>query len=554
MTAPTTVAAPPSRLYNQLEERVLERDQVGASLVIYDLVREGRPLEEMLRETVRIHAPYTHVPYHQRIDNGIVRFVNNDHCLLSARTSLRLRQFVGKKYEFLPMAQTAWYVPTGLDPWNQLLGKMPGHYSRARFERDEMKRFQGDFPPPQIHREDQEPDYLEGDIDDRLNQWLTLVQRGEIVPAYRAFLGLMEDVPNRDKVLAHLVFAGLIDVQDRMLFNRSYTTGHKSYRARAAVELGEAVGWENARPIIYAGVPDIAVGPRWYSAYEMAGEVAWIKLAQEEERQRSSIGATPELPPERRLLANAAPLSRAEADMLVTALLQAPEPAYIEAITSLLLDGKNARQIVDVLQVAAAKVVLETGDPMNFSMPQHAYEYTNTLGWFFDRFDHPHRLKLLYVAGSFINQAAHWVHSTPGNGLMNTTPPREAAGLSQWQLLDRLDDAMVRRNAQEAVSWVRAYLASGAEREPLVQTLAMGAAKQGNDPHNQELGLCFLEDYGKSTARERDILLLGCAHHTAGHIKYGDSLEPYRRFSEAFGLDASGSTRGDKDPREQLND
>jgi hypothetical protein len=339
-----------------------------------------------------------------------------------------------------------------------------------------------------------------------------------------------------------------------MLFNRSYTTGHKSYRARAAVELGEAVGWENARPIIYAGVPDIAVGPRWYSAYEMAGEVAWIKLAQEEERQRSSIGATPELPPERRLLANAAPLSRAEADMLVTALLQAPEPAYIEAITSLLLDGKNARQIVDVLQVAAAKVVLETGDPMNFSMPQHAYEYTNTLGWFFDRFDHPHRLKLLYVAGSFINQAAHWVHSTPGNGLMNTTPPREAAGLSQWQLLDRLDDAMVRRNAQEAVSWVRAYLASGAEREPLVQTLAMGAAKQGNDPHNQELGLCFLEDYGKSTARERDVLLLGCAHHTAGHIKYGDSLEPYRRFSEAFGLDASGSTRGDKDPREQLND
>jgi hypothetical protein len=554
MTAPTTVAAPPSRLYNQLEERVLERDQVGASLVFYDLVREGRPLAEMLRETVRIHAPYTHVPYHQRIDNGIVRFVNNDHCLLSARTSLRLRQFVGKKYEFLPMAQTAWYVPTGLDPWNQLLGKMPGHYSRARFERDEMKRFQGDFPPPQIHREDQEPDYLEGDIDDRLNQWLTLVQRGEIVPAYRAFLGLMEDVPNRDKVLEHLVFAGLIDVQDRMLFNRSYTTGHKSYRARATVELGEAVGWENARPIIYAGVPDIAVGPRWYSAYEMAGEVAWIKLAQEEERQRSSIGATPELPPERRLLANAAPLSRAEADMLVTALLQAPEPAYIEAITSLLLDGKNARQIVDVLQVAAAKVVLETGDPMNFSMPQHAYEYTNTLGWFFDRFDHPHRLKLLYVAGSFINQAAHWVHSTPGNGLMNTTPPREAAGLSQWQLLDRLDDAMVRRNAQEAVSWVRAYLASGAEREPLVQTLAMGAAKQGNDPHNQELGLCFLEDYGKSTARERDVLLLGCAHHTAGHIKYGDSLEPYRRFSEAFGLDASGSTRGDKDPREQLND
>jgi hypothetical protein len=162
-------------LYARLEERVLERDQVGASNVFYDLVRAGRPLEEILRETVRIHAPYTHVPYHQRIDNGVVRFVNNDHCLLSARASLRLREFLGPEYEFLPMAQTAWYVPTGLDPWNQLLGKMPGHYNRTR--RDDSV-----IPMPQVHRDDQEPVFLDGDIDNRLNQWLTLVQRGEVCP------------------------------------------------------------------------------------------------------------------------------------------------------------------------------------------------------------------------------------------------------------------------------------------------------------------------------------------------------------------------------------
>jgi hypothetical protein len=240
--------------------------------------------------------------------------------------------------------------------------------------------------------------------------------------------------------------------------------------------------------------------------------------------------------------------------MLVTSLLRAPEPAYIEAITSLLMAGKAARQIVDVLQVAASKVVLETGDPRNFSMWQHAYEYTNTLGWFYDRFDHPHRLKLLYVAGSFINQAAQWVHSTPGNGEMDTKPSREAANMSQHQLLQRLDAAMEARSPVESVSWVRAYLEAGHDRRPLVRTLAFGAAKQGNDPHNQELGLCFLEDYGKTTARNRDLLLMGCAQHTAGHIKYGDSLEPYRRFAEAFGIDANGSTQGDADPTEQLDD
>jgi hypothetical protein len=354
-------------------------------------------------------------------------------------------------------------------------------------------------------------------------------------------------------VLAHLAFAGLIDVQDRLLFNRSFTTGHKSYRARATIELGDAVGWENAQPIVYAGVPDIAVGPRWYSAYEMAGEVAWTQLAEEDERQRSSIAPTPELPPERRLLANEAPVTPAEASMLITALLRAQEPAYIEAITALLLAGKSARQIVDVLQVAAARTVLATSDSKAYSGSQHVYEYTNTLGWFYDRFDHPHRLKLLYVAGSFIRQVAHSLKAT-GNGEADTTPTRELLDLSRQQLLTRLDEAMVARTPNEAVALVRAYLRGGYDRRPLVRTLAMGAAKHGNDTHNQEIGLSFLEDYAKSSSPSRDVLLMGCAQHTAGHIKYGDSLEPYRRFAEAFGLDAKGDSQGDADPREALED
>src|SRR6202158_109535 len=81
-------------LYEKLEDRVLARDQVGASECYYDLVRDGRPPPEMLREAVRIHGPYTHVPYHERIDNGFVNFVNNDHCLLSARATLHLSKWL----------------------------------------------------------------------------------------------------------------------------------------------------------------------------------------------------------------------------------------------------------------------------------------------------------------------------------------------------------------------------------------------------------------------------------------------------------------------------
>src|SRR5258707_6761138 len=55
-------APKPEALYGKLEDRILARDQKGASEVYYELVRERRPLKEIIAEGVRIHAPYTHVP------------------------------------------------------------------------------------------------------------------------------------------------------------------------------------------------------------------------------------------------------------------------------------------------------------------------------------------------------------------------------------------------------------------------------------------------------------------------------------------------------------
>ena len=143
------------------------------------------------------------MPYHQRIDGGMFRFVNNDHCLLSASATLRLRRFIPEAYRALPLAQTVWYVPTGLDPWNQLLGKMPGHYARRG-----PRSAQGDekFPAPECHWPDEEPLYLELEFQEGLNEWLTLVQQGEVQRAYRVFLGLFDEVEHRDELLAQLVF------------------------------------------------------------------------------------------------------------------------------------------------------------------------------------------------------------------------------------------------------------------------------------------------------------------------------------------------------------
>jgi hypothetical protein len=514
--------------YARLEERILARDQRGAADVFFDLAREGRSVPELLYQAVRIHAPYTHVPFHQRLDEGLVKFVNNDHCLLSARATVRLTRLMPPGFEHLPLAQTIWYLPTGLDPWNQLLGKAPGHYTRM-YKLDVSAA----PPPPEVHWPDQEPLPTEGDLDERLNLWLTLVQRSEVLPAYRVFLGMLDGASDADrhKILAQLLFAGLIDIQDRMLFNRSYTTGHKGYRGRSVVELGALFGWSNAHDVVYAGVPDMAVGPHWYSTFEMATAVC----------QQFFEGADHDL------LANQGALTPEEQVQLEDVILHAREPDWQYHVSMLLKAGKGPRQILDVLQVAAAELMVECGAPENYSMPQHTAEYCNTLRWYFDAFDHPHQVKLLFVAGALVNTAAHNQAADPKNGPRTVRSPRGADGWDAPRILDRLHTALLARDTDSSLALVHAYVSSDYASPPLVQMLALASAEFGNDPHNQEICLCLLEDYVQSTAIDsgRERLLFGSVMNLTGYRKYGDPLEAYQRFAAAFDLPSVESVNGD---------
>ena len=514
-------------LYAALEERILDRDQVRASAVYYDLLRARRPLTEMLAEVVRIHAPYTHVPYHERIDDGFVNFVNNDHCLLSARATLNLSGMLDGPLAGLPMAQTIWYAPTALDIWNQKIARAPGHYARG------FTMPPGPPPAPVIYWPDQEPIKESGTLRERLGHWRTLVHRGQVLEAYRIFLGLVEEPAHRREVLAELVFAGLIDLQDRSLNNRSYTTGHKAFRARATVELGTAIGWDAAHDVVYAGALDMAVGPRWYSTYEMACNAITVYI---EGAHISAIPYSGTTPRERALLLNTGALTETEGAEFVEILLHEPEPAYVERISALLLAGKSPRRILDAIQVGAAEVILATETDTNFSLPQHCSEYCSTLGWFYDHFEHPQRLKLLFVAAAYVNQAA-WHQARTGD-LRSAAirPPAGADRMTAEQVLDRMEAAIVSLDGPQSVAWTQAYLDSGADRPRLIRRLAQAAASIGNDPHNQEIAQSLLSDHGTSAAVNRDRLLLACAQHTARHRKYGDFMEARRRFDASMGL------------------
>jgi hypothetical protein len=103
-------------------------------------------------------------------------------------------------------------------------------------------------------------------------------------------------------------------------------------------------------------------------------------------------------------------------------------------------------------------------------------------------------------------------------------------------MANRVESACIALNAPQALGWVQAYLDSGQDTAPLVRALALACSRLGNDPHNQEITLCMLEDFGKNRNPLRGRLLLAAAQHTARHRKYGDPLDCSRRFGKALGV------------------
>ena len=229
-------------------------------------------------------------------------------------------------------------------------------------------------------------------------------------------------------------------------------------------------------------------------------------------------------------------LNQDEAAELIETIIRGPEPDNLHQVTKLLKAGKDPRRILDVMQIAAAQVVLETSEPNNFSMPHHCYEYCNTLAWFYDNFDHPRRLRLIYLLASYLNRVAGHQRGIGDSNPASIKAPSGADRLTAGQLLERVDSAVCALSGSESLAWTQAYLDNVGDRGPLVERIALAATKLGNDPHNQEIAQCMLMDYGTNRHPERDKLLLAAAYHTAMHRKYGDPLEPARRFGEAMGV------------------
>ena len=134
-------------------DAILQRDQPRTADLFFGMVaRDGRSMGDALSVVTAAEAPFVQVPNHINVRDGQITLINNDHTILGLRTSADLTPYLPEKYRLLPLLQSVWYIPAGLDIWNQLLGKYPGRYAT-------MKGM--NVPPPSygpvVWNEDQAP-------------------------------------------------------------------------------------------------------------------------------------------------------------------------------------------------------------------------------------------------------------------------------------------------------------------------------------------------------------------------------------------------------------
>ena len=214
--------------FGPLTHAILERDQPRTADLFFRMVaREGRSIGDALSVVTAAEAPFVQVPSHINVKDGQISLINNDHTILGLRASAYLMPYLPEKYRLLPLLQSIWYIPAGLDIWNQLAGRYPGRYAT-------MKGM--NVPPPSygpvVWNDDQEPIRDEGTVEERLHSYMIATVSGDSRRSYGLFLGLAEDEQLRPMLRDQLEFLGLIDLQDTVVGRKARNTGHKAIQLK----------------------------------------------------------------------------------------------------------------------------------------------------------------------------------------------------------------------------------------------------------------------------------------------------------------------------------
>ena len=498
------------KAFDALTSAILERDQPRTAGIFYQMVsEEGRSMAEALSVVTAAEAPFVQVPNHINVKDGQIVLVNNDHTILGLRTSAELTPYLPEPYKLLPLLQSVYYIPAGLDIWNQLLGRYPGRYAT-------MKGM--NVPPPDygpvVWNKDVEPLREGGTMDERFSAHMLATMGGEVERSYGMFLDLANDPDARARLRDQIMFLGLIDVQDTIINRKARNTGHKALRARAIVGLADFVGWERAHGVFYTGVPDMAVGPLYYSLYDYV----CVQLTNAFPDLGKSLVET-----------NKTPLSPGEVEAFVDMLMTGDQATVFGQLTEHLKNGKSIRSLGDTIQIGAGELILRNTVPRAFTDGQHPYDYCNTGNFWIRGGKSPYQPRILYMMANFVNDSARsnkWHKSVIEGELASFN----FANRDPASLLAELDEAILAFDIARSTAVAHAYLQSGADRGAYMATVALTACKFQDDPHNQKITHSSFQEYEHNSTHLKDRLLLVAVRQLAGWPKMPGERDCYARF------------------------
>jgi hypothetical protein len=266
------------------------------------------------------------------------------------------------------------------------------------------------------------------------------------------------------------------------------------------------------------GVPDMAVGPLYYSLYD----AACVILANDFADAGKSLKQT-----------NKTPLTPLEVAEMVRLLMEADGPTVWDQVTAHLKNGKSIRSLGDTIQVGAAELILRTTVPRQFTDGQHPFDYCNTANHWMRTSDNPYQPRLLYLMAHFVNDVAR------SNKLFTDVIKSECAGFEPSgrtgpALLRELDEAILAFDVPRTTALADAYLRSGADRDAYMTAVALTACKFQDDPHNQKITHSAFEEYAHHTTHQRDRLLLAPVRLLAGWPKMPGERDCYARFEKEW--------------------
>lgn len=496
------------------------------------VTEEKRPLKSVIKDAIAAAAPYVQVPSHlMRLPTGEMRGVNYDHTILGWRGAISLMGELSGTRAVLPSVQAMWYVPQGLNVWEQVVCEFPGHYARdaeqcnRKFPGEDahVDRFDGPaWKAPKIYFEDHAP--IEGGpAEERLARLAWAIAEGNREEGYRLFLGLAKDPANRERLKDAILFAGVIDLQDTIINRGGYQNiGHKALRARALVDIADYLGWDQSHELIYTVVPDLGCAPRLHGLWNEISNICRIELGSTKVPKRS-----------------AKPPTEADLDALTEAIVWGGPFDVNASIMGLFKRGAGILDVGDAVMVAFQRYLIDVLEhPNAFLHPTHALDYLNVVQSWTRNHDNPHQVKGMFMAARFMNDAIRSNAMVPRDPKFALEHRRNFRAWADAFPIDRLlpvlEKHVLQQDAPRSCALVDSYLARTSERHALLDTITYAACHWQNDPHVMRNCASSLEEYRHNQTTRRDDIIRGYVKHQSRYIKRAPTHDCYKVYAEHF--------------------